>query len=141
MNRVYKRANQNTAARRYQDKKKKDVKSKLQSLEVGDRVLVRKWTPRKGRGELKSFWERKAYIVEVYIVIDSDGLVYTVEEQEKRPSKSKTIHINNIMSCHNFPHKNQCSTTKEDTGSPRPKKINILAITKRQAVVMKKVKL
>lgn len=41
MNRVYKRANQNTTARRYQDKTKKDVKSTLQSLEVGNRVLVR----------------------------------------------------------------------------------------------------
>ena len=79
MNRVYKRANQNTTARRYQDKTKKDVKSILQSLEVGDRVLVRNWTPREGRGELKSFWEQKVYIVGVYIVLDSDGLVYIVK--------------------------------------------------------------
>ena len=79
MNRVYKRANQNTTARLYQDKTKKDVKSTLQSLEVGNRVLVRNWTPRDGRGELKSFWEQKVYIAEVYIVLDSDGLVYTVK--------------------------------------------------------------
>ena len=45
------------------------------------------------------------------------------------------------MSCHNFPHNGQCSTTNEDTGSPRPKKVNILEMRKRQPVVMKKVKL
>ena len=64
-----------------------------------------------------------------------------MKQQDKRNSKSRTIHINNIMSCHNFPHNGQCSTTNEDTGSPRPKKVNILEMRKRQAVVMKKVKL
>ena len=45
------------------------------------------------------------------------------------------------MPCHNFPHNGQCSTTNKDTGSPRPKKVNISEMRKRQAVVMKKVKL
>ena len=55
MNEAYKIANQNKAGRRHQDKTKKNIKSTLQSLEVGDRVLGRKLTPREERGKLKSF--------------------------------------------------------------------------------------
>ena len=106
-------ANQNTTGRRH----KRDAKATLQPLQVGDRVLVRNLTPREGCVKLKSFWEQKVYIIEE--VKDPDSLVYTVKELDKPNSKSRTLHSNNIMSCHNLSHIDQYSTTRKDTVSPR----------------------
>ena len=86
-------------------------------MQAGDRVLVRNLTPREGSGKLKSFWEKKVYIIEE--VKDPDGLVYTVREQDKPNNKSRTLHRNNILPCHNLPHNDQYSTTKKDTASSR----------------------
>ena len=105
MNEAYKIANQNTTGRRQQDKARKDIKSPLQPLKVGDRVLVKNLTPREGSGKLKLFWEQKVYIIEK--VKDPDGLVYTMREQDKPNNKSRTLHRNNIMSCHNLRHNDQ----------------------------------
>lgn len=51
MNEAYKITNQNTTGRRQQDKTKKDFKSTLQPLEVGDKVIVRNLTPKEGSGK------------------------------------------------------------------------------------------
>ena len=91
-------ANQNTTDRYQQDKTKKDIKSTLQPLEVGDRVLVRNLTPREESGKPKSFREQKVYIIEE--VKDPDGSVYTVREQDKPNNKSRTLHRNNT--CHTW---------------------------------------
>ena len=99
---AYKIANQNTTGRRHQYKKKNDVKATLQPLQVGGPVLVRNLIPREANGKLKSFWEHKVCIIEE--VKDQNGLVYTVREQDKPNSKSRTLYRNNIMSCHGLPH-------------------------------------
>ena len=70
---------------------------------------MRNLTQREGSRKLKLFWEQKVYVIKE--VKDPDGLVYTVREQDKPNNKSRTLHRNNIMSCHNLPQK--------DTASPR----------------------
>ena len=101
MNEAYKIANQNTSQRRLHDKEYKDLKSTLEPLEVGDRVLVRNLTPRGGTGKLNTFWEQAVYVIKEKK--DTDGLVYSVVEQGKPNAKIRTLHRNNLMSCHNFP--------------------------------------
>ena len=78
---------------------------------------MRNLTPREGNGKLKSLWEHKVCIIEE--VKDQDGLVYTVREQDKPNSKSRTLYRSNIMSCHGLPHNDQYSTTEKDTASLR----------------------
>ena len=116
MNEAYEIANQNTRGRRHQDKTKKDIKATLQPLQVGDKVLVRNLNPREGSGKIKSFWEQKVHRIEE--VKDPDGLVYTVKEIDKPNSRNRTLHRNNIMSCHNLPHNDQYNKTNKDTTQP-----------------------
>lgn len=94
-NQTYKIANQNTKHRRHQDKTKKDIKATLLPVQVGNRILVRDSTPREGSSKLKSFQGQEIYVLKE--IKDPENLLYTMREQDKANSKSKTIHRNNIM--------------------------------------------
>ena len=94
-NETYKIANQNTKDRRHQDKTKKDIKATLLPVQVGNRILVRDSTPREGSSKLKSFQGQEIYVLKE--IKDPENLLYTMREQDKANSKSKTIHRNNIM--------------------------------------------
>ena len=61
------------------DKRKRDQKGRLQPLEVGGRMLVRKLNEKGGPGKARTFLEQK--VDKILEKEDEDGLVYTVREE------------------------------------------------------------
>ena len=62
MTEAFKIGKENTKKKRSADKKQRDLKTTLEPLEVGGRVLVRYLTKRNRPGKIRPIWEKKKII-------------------------------------------------------------------------------
>ena len=96
MQEAYKLAHQATAKSVERRKRRYNRQVCCSALELGDCVLVRNLTPRKGQGKLRAFWEE-----EIHLVITQkgpDSPVYEVKPESSRGGH-RTLHRNLLLSC------------------------------------------
>ena len=100
MTEAYKIANKtslSSSAKSYYDQKARGV-----VLKSGDRVLVRNMGEGGGPGKLRSYWEKKIYVVKEQI---SDNPVYVIHPEGDPSARNRNIHRNVLLLVNDLPVK------------------------------------
>lgn len=69
-------------------------------LKPGDRVLVRNLGERGGHGKLRSYWEKKVYIVKEQV---SDNPVVVIHSEGEPNARHRTLHRNVLLLVNDLP--------------------------------------
>lgn len=100
MTEAYKIANKSSLSSSAKNKSYYDQKARGVVLKPGDRVLVRNMGERGGPGKLRSYWEKRIYVVKVQI---SDNPVYVIHPEGDPNARNRTIHRNLLLLVNDLP--------------------------------------
>ncbi|MEW8544530.1 MAG: DDE-type integrase/transposase/recombinase, partial [Candidatus Thiodiazotropha sp.] len=104
MHEAYEIARQNSRSAAAKGKKNYDKGLRCSVLQKGDRVLVRNLLERGGPGKLRSFWEKKIYVVTRRMADNSP--VYEVIPESGQGGK-RVLHRNLLFQCDFLPFEGQ----------------------------------
>lgn len=96
-------ANKSSLSSSAKNKSYYDQKVRGVVLKPGDRVLVRNMGERGGPGKLRSYWEKKIYVVREQI---SDNPVYVIHPEGDPSARNRTIHRNLLLLVNDLPVEN-----------------------------------
>lgn len=100
MTEAYKIANKASLSSSAKNKAYYDRKTRGVVLKTGDRVLVRNMGERGGPGKLRSYWEKRIYVVLEQI---SDNPVYVIHPEGHPNARNRTIHRNLLLLVNDLP--------------------------------------
>ncbi len=100
MTEAYKIANRSSLSSSAKNKSYYDQKVRGVVLKPGDRVLVRNMGERGGPGKLRSYWEKRIYVVKEQI---SDNPVYVIHPEGDPSARNRTIHRNLLLLVNDLP--------------------------------------
>ncbi len=100
MTEAYKIANRSSLSSSAKNKSYYDQKVRGVVLKPGDRVLVRNMGERGGPGKLRSYWEKRIYVVKEQI---SDNPVYVIHPEGDPSVRNRTIHRNLLLLVNDLP--------------------------------------
>ncbi len=100
MTEAYKIANRSSLSSSAKNKSYYDQKVRGVVLKPGDRVLVRNMGERGGPGKLRSYWEKRIYVVKEQI---SDNPVYVIYPEGDPSVRNRTIHRNLLLLVNDLP--------------------------------------
>ncbi|KAI5630534.1 hypothetical protein C0J50_7585, partial [Silurus asotus] len=100
---AYKIANKSSLSSSAKNKSYYDQKVRGVVLKPGDRVLVRNMGERGGPGKLRSYWEKRIYVVKEQI---SDNQVYVIHAEGDPNARNRTIHRNLLLLVNDLPVEN-----------------------------------
>lgn len=89
MTEAYQIATKNSLSSSAKGKSHYDQKVRGVVLQPGDRVLVKNLGERGGPGKLRSYWEKRIYVVKAQV---SDNPVYIVHLEGGDKEKTRTLH-------------------------------------------------
>lgn len=105
---AYKIANKSSLSSSANNKSYYDQKVRGVVLKPGDRVLVRNMGERGGPGKLRSYWEKRIYVVKEQI---SDNPVYVIHAEGDPNARNRTIHRNLLLLVNDLPVENPAQPT------------------------------
>uniref|UniRef100_A0A8C5HTJ4 Gypsy retrotransposon integrase-like protein 1 n=1 Tax=Gouania willdenowi TaxID=441366 RepID=A0A8C5HTJ4_GOUWI len=108
MTEAYKIANKTSLSSSAKNKSYYDQKARGVVLKPGDRVLVRNMGERGGPGKLRSYWEKKIYVVKEQI---SDNPVYVIHPEGDPYARNRTMHRNLLLLSNDLPVENPAQPT------------------------------
>lgn len=108
MTEAYKIANKASLSSSAKNKSYYDQKARGVVLKPGDRVLVRNMGERGGPGKLRSYWEKKIYVVKEQI---SDNPVYVIHPEGDPSARNRTMHRNLLLLVNNLPVESPAQST------------------------------
>ena len=100
MTEAYKIANKTNLSSSAKNKSYYDQKARGVVLKPGDRVLVRNMSERGGPGNLRSYWEKRIYVVKEQI---SDNPVYVIHPEGDSNARNRTLHRNLLLLVNDLP--------------------------------------